>query len=42
LPRAKTLLDDKGYDVDWFRAVLAKRKIIACIPQKRIGNGDST
>ena len=32
LPRAKTLLGDRGYDADWFRAALADRKIIACIP----------
>ena len=34
LPRAKALLGDKGYDADWFRAVLAERRIIACIPSK--------
>ncbi len=34
LPRAKALLGDKGYDDDWFRAALAKRKIMACIPSK--------
>jgi transposase len=34
LPRAKALLGDKGYDADWFRAALAKRKIMACIPSK--------
>ena len=34
LPRAKALLGDKGYDADWFRAVLAERSITACIPSK--------
>jgi len=34
LPRAKELLADKGYDADWFRAGLAKRRIAACIPSK--------
>ena len=34
LPRAKELLADKGYDADWFRADLAKRRIAACIPFK--------
>ena len=24
----------KGYDADWFREALAKRKIAACIPSK--------
>jgi transposase len=39
LPRAKALLGDKGYDADWFRAALAKRKIRACIPSKgSVGN----
>ena len=32
--RAKELLADKGYDADWFRQALAKRKIAACIPSK--------
>lgn len=31
-PKAKALLGDKGYDADWFRADLADRKIVACIP----------
>lgn len=31
LPKAKELLADKGYDADWFREALAKRKIAACI-----------
>ena len=34
LPRARELLADKGYDADWFRQALAKRKIAACIPSK--------
>ncbi len=34
LPRAKSLLGDKGYDADWFRAALADRRISACIPSK--------
>ena len=34
LPRAKTLLGDRGYDADWFRAALVKRGISACIPSK--------
>ena len=27
MPKAKLLLADKGYDADWFRAALAKRRI---------------
>ncbi|OCJ63324.1 transposase [Agrobacterium tumefaciens] len=34
LPKARTLLADKGYDADWFRAALAERKIDACIPSR--------
>ncbi len=34
IPRAKELLADKGYDADWFRAALAKRRVAACIPSK--------
>ena len=34
LPRAKTMLGDKGYDAGWFRDALAKRGIVACIPSK--------
>jgi transposase len=30
----KQLLADKGYDADWFRAALAKRRITPCIPSK--------
>ena len=34
MPKATQLLADKGYDADWFRAALAKRRITACIPSK--------
>jgi putative transposase len=34
MPKAKQLLADKGYDADWFRVALAKRRILACIPSK--------
>ena len=34
MPKAKQLLADKGYDADWLRAALAKRRIAACIPSK--------
>jgi len=34
MPKAKQLLADKGYDADWFRAALAKRRIAVCIPSK--------
>ena len=34
LPKARVLLDDKGYDADWFREALNNRKIQACIPSK--------
>jgi transposase len=34
MPRARELLADKGYDADWFRAVLAKRGVTPCIPSK--------
>ena len=37
MPKAKQLLADKGYDADWFRAALAKRRIVACIPSKSTG-----
>ena len=33
-PKAKSLLADKGYDADWFRAELEKRRIKACIPSR--------
>ena len=35
LPSADTLIADKGYDSDEFRAALAARNIAACIPPKR-------
>lgn len=34
LPKAQELLGDKGYDSDWFRAALIKRKIMPCIPPR--------
>ena len=34
MPSAKTLLGDKGYDADWFRAALIDRGITPCIPSK--------
>ena len=34
LPVARQLLADRGYEADWFRAALAKRRIAACIPSK--------
>jgi transposase len=34
MPKAKQLLADKGYDADWFRAALAKRRITPCIPSE--------
>jgi len=34
LPKAKALLDDKGYDADWLRAALANCGITAYIPSK--------
>jgi transposase len=34
IPSAKTLLGDKGYDANWFRAALAARGIDACVPPK--------
>ena len=36
LPRARELLADKGYDADWFRQALAKRKIAAALPPSPI------
>ena len=32
LPKAKTMLGDRGYDADWFRQALARRGITPCIP----------
>ena len=34
LPPADWLLDERGYDADWFREALADREIEACIPSK--------
>ena len=34
LPKAKSLLADRGYDAGWFRDALAERGIAACIPSK--------
>jgi transposase len=41
MPKAKQLLADKGYDADWFRAALAKRRITACIPRNPTGRSRS-
>lgn len=35
LPRAKTLLADRGYDATWFRNSLKNKGIEPCIPSKR-------
>lgn len=35
LPKAKTLIADRGYDADWFRAALRAKGITPCIPTKR-------
>ena len=34
LPKARTLIGDKGYDADWLRAALAARGIAPCIPPR--------
>ena len=34
LPKAKTLLGDRGYDADWFRGALTAKGIAPCIPSK--------
>ncbi len=34
LPKARVMLADKGYDVDWFRQAFALRGIAACIPAR--------
>ena len=34
LPKARTLLGDRGYDAGWLRQALADRGIAACIPSK--------
>ena len=36
IPKAGTLLADRGYDADWFRNALVERGISPCIPS-RIG-----
>jgi transposase len=35
LPRAKTLLADRGYDANWFREALIENGITPCIPSKK-------
>ena len=35
LPKAKTMLGDRGYEADWFRNVLIAKGIAPCIPSKR-------
>ena len=35
LPPARELLGDRGYDSNWFRAALAERDIMPCIPSTR-------
>ncbi len=35
LPKAGTLLADRGYDADWFRNALIERDIQPCIPSRR-------
>jgi len=34
-PAAKYLLADRGYDADWFRDGLLKKKITPCIPPRK-------
>jgi len=34
IPDAGTMLADKGYDADWFRAALKHRGIVPCIPSR--------
>lgn len=34
LPKANTLLGDRGYDADWFRGALTAKGIAPCIPSK--------
>jgi len=34
IPDAGTMLADKGYDSDWFRAALKRRGIVPCIPSR--------
>lgn len=35
IPQADTLLADRGYDADWFRAELVKRGTTPCIPSRK-------
>jgi transposase len=35
LAQSQSLARHRSYDADWFRAALAERKIIACIPSKK-------
>lgn len=35
LPKAKTILADRGYDADWFRAALMEKGITPCIPPRK-------
>ena len=35
LPSASSLIADKGYDSNWFRAALMVRGIEPCIPSKK-------
>jgi transposase len=35
LPRASTLIADRGYDSNWFRGALAKRGCVPCIPSTK-------
>ena len=35
LPKARELIADRGYDSNTFRAALAERGIVACIPLKK-------
>jgi transposase len=34
LPKAETMLGDRGYDADWFRKALTARGINSCIPSR--------
>jgi transposase len=34
LPKAKSMLGDRGYDADWFRETLVAREISPCIPSR--------
>jgi transposase len=35
LPKAKTMIADRGYDAGWYRDALEKRGIAPCIPPKK-------